>query len=117
DEQKLQGTWAIVKLEAKGKEMPQDQSDKDRLHWTFAGSKLHTKSSLGEHELTYQLDAKQSPKHIDTVLDEANKYLGIYELNGDELKICQTHIDTGNIRPTDFTAKERGALMIFKRVK
>ena len=117
DEQKIQGDWVIVKLEAKGKEFPAEANEKDRLHWIFSGNKLHLKTSEMDREFTFQLDPKRSPKHIDTVLDADNQYRGIYELNGDELKICQVHIDVGVERPTEFNAKDRGVLMIFRRAK
>ena len=62
------------------------------------------------------IDSSQKPKHID--LDVNNQTLkGIYELEGDTLKLCYNLISRE--RPTEFASKPDSGLVlvIHKRVK
>jgi uncharacterized protein (TIGR03067 family) len=86
DPERLLGAWRIV--EENGG--PPRGAD---IIWTFTAGKMH--SSSGNTDWTIRLDPDQSPKHIDIT-----DYPGIYEFDGDKLKIAYT---TGRQRPTDFT--------------
>ena len=56
----------------------------------------------------FRLDASKTPKTIDyDVIDgptKGKKHLGIYELNGDDLRLCVGRI--GRPRPTNFAAAD-----------
>jgi uncharacterized protein (TIGR03067 family) len=64
----------------------------------------------------FKLESAKSPKEIDVDLD-GSVGRGIYELDGDNLKII--HGDVGGARPATFDSKEgsNSILMILKRVK
>ena len=69
------------------------------------------------HTGTYRLDIAAKPKVIDIVLKSPSgedwKYHGIYEFDGDILKICL--VKDGE-RPTTFEKKELSWLYRLKRV-
>jgi uncharacterized protein (TIGR03067 family) len=100
---KFQGTWTFESSEAGGKQLPADELKK--LILVFEGDK-HTVKKGNEviQAGTQKLDPSQSPKAIDVTLTEGvNKgavLLGIYEINGDTLKVCFSA--GGKKRPTQF---------------
>src|SRR5262249_8107456 len=98
DEDKLSGTWQMVSG-SKGGEKPPDEYVKT-FRVTFKGEGKLTLHFKGEDmESTFKIDAKKNPKWID--FDEGeNSTPGIYEVDGDTLKICMGKRIEG--RPTDF---------------
>jgi uncharacterized protein (TIGR03067 family) len=69
------------------------------------------------HDGTYKLDLTAIPKAIDIVLlsplGEEWKYLGIYEFEGDTLKLC---LDKEK-RPTAFDIEGTSRLYVLQRVR
>jgi uncharacterized protein (TIGR03067 family) len=114
DKDKIQGTWSAVAGQHNGKAVPSDQVKGVQV--VFTGDKLILKSSGKEMELTFKLDPSKKPKEID--VDFGGKTgTGIYELDGDNLKIA--HGELGDPRPKEFVSKEGSgvSLMVFKRQK
>jgi len=119
DQDKLQGTWTFVSMESNGQAVPQGDPAPTI---TFAGNKFTVKA--GEVVLqagTQTLDPGKKPKEVDSTVTEGEgkgtTMLGIYELDGDNLKAC---FDTqGKKRPTEFkTAAGSGhMLVVLKRAK
>jgi uncharacterized protein (TIGR03067 family) len=116
---KFHGTWTFVFVETGGKELPADQF-KD-MTVVFEGDK-HTVKKGDEvvHVATQKLDPSKSPKAIDvTAADGPNKgmvMLGIYEFDGDILKVCFD--PEGKNRPTEFkTGAGQQTLVVHKRLK
>src|SRR6516162_5222640 len=96
DQDKIQGTWTMVSGMREGKPFPEEAKNRKI---TFAGNKMKLKMNDQEHEVTFKLDPAKKPKEIDVDFDgQAGK--GIYELDGDTLKIA--HGDLGEARPTEF---------------
>ena len=100
---KFQGAWTFESSETGGKELP--ASELAGLILTFEGDKHTVKKGNEVIQVgTQKLDPSKSPKAIDVTLTEGvNKgavMLGIYEINGDTLKVC---FDAeGKKRPTQF---------------
>jgi uncharacterized protein (TIGR03067 family) len=123
DKASLQGAWTPKSVEVEGKPAPEDVVKS--LHFTFDGDKLIVKGDRGHatEEIQYKIDATKSPKQIDIMppKDVANgkTVLGIYEINGDELKLCFRQAQSSLGRPTDFSTKPDSdlTLAIFTRVK
>ena len=120
EQEKLQGTWSMVKWSG-GK--PRPKKDKD-LELTFKGDKVTIKSGAEPEagEGTYSVDPTKKPKQLTVHLDRNGKkvtILGIYELNGDTLKICHFDGDTKSMegRPKELVANEETILAMFKRDK
>ena len=117
---KFHGTWTFESVEAGGKEQP--AADFKGMTVTFEGDRYTVKKGDEVIQVgTQKLDPSRSPKAIDvTVVEGLNKgaaMLGIYEIDGDNLKAC---FDTqGKKRPTEFkTAAGSGhMLVVLKRAK
>jgi uncharacterized protein (TIGR03067 family) len=115
----FQGTWTFESVEAGGKEVPADQFK--GMTVTFEGDKYSVKTGdMVVEAATLKLDPSKSPKTLDaTVAEGPNKgtvILGIYEINGDTLKVCFD--PEGKKRPTEFkSAPGSQTLVVHKRVK
>jgi uncharacterized protein (TIGR03067 family) len=117
---KFQGTWTLESSETGGKEIP--ARDLKGFILTFEGDK-HT-LKMGDEVVqvgTQKLDPSKSPKAIDVTMTEGpNKgavMLGIYEIDGDTLKVCFD--PQGKRRPTEFksVAGSQNFVNVHKRVK
>jgi uncharacterized protein (TIGR03067 family) len=92
DEDKIQGTWIPLYFERDGKKGP--EGDLKDTKMTIAAGKLKVTMGPKEMELGYKLDPTKKPKEIDITETEGGKdqvHKGIYELDGDNLKICFAH--------------------------
>ena len=140
DAKKIQGTWKIVSMSI-GKEKPGIDITKLRLRFTenqiIAVFEFDGKEKKEKDDSKFRLDSTK--KHFDVIdvairEDGKRKEIirpGIYELKGDELKICWaverhpkkdkdgTITDKGTpaTRPTEFKAGEDRVLLILKRDK
>ena len=117
---KFQGTWTFESSETGGKELP--ASELAGLILTFEGDKHTVKKGNEMVQVgTQKLDPSKSPKAIDVTLTEGvNKgavMLGIYEINGDTLKVCFDA--AGKKRPTEFKSAPGSETFVnvHKRVK
>jgi len=117
----LQGVWVAQSMEADGKPAPTEAAR--RLRFTFKGDKLLIKGNFNderEEECNYKVDPKQSPKHLDfTAPKQKIPILGIFEVNGDELKICMRHASSSEGQPSEFATKAGSqlVLIVFKKQK
>jgi uncharacterized protein (TIGR03067 family) len=118
DTKALQGTWEAV-------EQQPLQPVPDVTHLrkvVIAGGTLTWHYGRGEQptvtDSAYKLDPAAKPKAIDFVpasgTEKGKTYLGIYELDGDSLKIC--YRGPGEERPTVFATKDGAMLYVLKRV-
>jgi RNA polymerase sigma factor (sigma-70 family) len=113
DRDKLQGTWQAVSGEADGQALPEESVKDYKMVVTGDRMKLTKAGDGGEG--TLKLDPTQKPKTIDIEISENEKAIGIYELNGDELRLCMVE-DNGLARPTEFEGKDKAVFFVFKRV-
>jgi uncharacterized protein (TIGR03067 family) len=117
----LQGVWIAQSMENDGRAAP--ASIVKQMRFTFKGDKLFIKGNFEdgrEEECTYKIDPKESPKQLDfTPPKEKKAVLGIYEVKGDQLKVCLRHGSSSGGRPTAFATKARSklSLMVFKKQK
>jgi uncharacterized protein (TIGR03067 family) len=125
DEKALQGTWRAVSIEAEGVKNPVEGP----YTLTFQEGKvhqLHKTTNGADFHYTLKLDSGKSPKTIDMTITQAGSekdkgevgktILGVYALEGDELKLCTDP----TVRPTAFDTKGKGpdtVLMMLKREK
>lgn len=119
DEDAILGTWSFEKIDIGGdvKGPPQEELGKMRLEFKKDGKMTMSRGEAGkEKNGTYKLDPSAKVKTID-LIDERRTSPGIYELNGDTLKLC---IAEGNnaVRPTEMKPDgKRIAVVTLKRVK
>jgi len=89
DLDKLQGTWILVAVESKGKEVPKD---KIKVNTLVIKKDKFIVSSEGNppREAAFTIDPTKNPKWIDQIFkNKEGKEVtrpGLYELNGDTLK-------------------------------
>jgi uncharacterized protein (TIGR03067 family) len=102
DLERMQGDWACDAYTTEGMEQPADAAQalfrtiKDDTYAVFRFKKQIGKGTL-------KLDAGKKPKAIDALPEGSDKpLLGIYEFDGDKLKLC--FAGPGKDRPTAFTA-------------
>ena len=104
EKQSLQGKWTIVSVDRDGKEV---NMWKDGLR-LFEGDKYTLTTKGGESfKGTFALDPAKVPKAIDFMPGggqyKGKTLRGIYEIDGDMLKICFAEPDKE--RPTEFSSK------------
>ncbi len=116
---KLDGTWVVVKIEMNGQSLlEKNHSPEQKL--VIKGGKVT--SGAKEAELSKILDPSKKPKTITGPLDERLKFYGIYEVDGDEIRVCGDIVDTATEknpegrRPKGFDSK-KGILVVLKREK
>jgi uncharacterized protein (TIGR03067 family) len=107
DLEKMQGDWAADSLVRGGFPLPADDA---RAYFRTVKDDQYTVSRYSKvvGKGTFKIDATKKPKTIDSQpADPTGKIkpvLGIYELDGDKLTICNA--EPGKERPTEFTSKE-----------
>jgi uncharacterized protein (TIGR03067 family) len=114
---KLEGTWTLVKAEMNGKSV----LEKDAKTKLIIKNGKVTDGPKGATDLSKILDPSKKPKTVTLPYEEAVFY-GIYEVKGDELRVCGDGVDTAREknpearRPKEFDSK-KGVLLVFKREK
>lgn len=119
----VQGSWTTTSLIFNGKDVSGEGYAK--LRFIFKGNEAALEGSDQVKKeyarLAFQFDPSTMPRLLDITIKAGTqkdlKVEGIYELKGDELKICVRV--TGNERPADFTSAENSqvALLVLKREK
>jgi uncharacterized protein (TIGR03067 family) len=114
DKEKIQGTWALVSGEHDGQPIPEEAAKNIKL--VFAGDKFTLHNNDRKTEGTFTLGPDKKPKEIDVDLG-GGAAKGIYQLDGDALKIA--HGKVGDPRPKEFPKKAGDGLSVavFKRAK
>lgn len=121
DRKASQGEWAVEALEYNGK----DLKDKYNISFACKGDVLTVQGDGAVRKeyatLTFTLDPSTTPKCVDLTVaggvQQDAKLEGIYELKGDELRLCVKVF--GNDRPTEFKSPGGAsiALLTLKRKK
>lgn len=127
DRAKMQGTWKVISVSSGPagslKKVP-DEKIKDVIVVITNDKLLMRSPKESEDKAVYKidkLDPTKKPKWIDLSLIAADKdktTLGIYELDGDNLKLYIGDPSPNPKRPTDFDDSKAGIiLMVLKRDK
>jgi uncharacterized protein (TIGR03067 family) len=113
--EKLQGKWKATKIEGR------NPGKLDGVFVTIKGNKLTLEGQTQKPmEFTFRLNPSAKPKAIDLMF-ELGTLLGVYELDGDALKVCYSELQDSEKgkRPTELTAPadSRRYLWVLKREK
>lgn len=105
DQDLLQGTWRVTKFLAPDKDVGDIALQQLALSMRFDGNDLTIIKGDKEAKGRYTIDTKTNPKQINlTIFDQTlGTGLGIYQLDGDELRLCLAEDKIG--RPTSFDPK------------
>jgi len=115
DRDAIQGTWRMVSREAGGR-----SRDDESGRLVFKGDRFQImKDGEMKIEETFKIDAAAKPRRIDMYVEKANDdthtekktSLGIYELNGDDLRWCADEPGHEN-RPTEFSGQPEGHMLV-----
>jgi uncharacterized protein (TIGR03067 family) len=120
DEEAIMGTWKIQKYDAAGQKALPAAYQKMRIIFEKDG-KLKRISANGDTEDgTWKIDADAKPKTIDLTSSDEKFEKGVYELNGDTLKLATVWGAPGDglARPTQFKADGKRLIVYYlQRVK
>ena len=117
DEEAIQGTWQVETFDF-GPGVPKPPFDVTKIRLTFKadGKMTMTMSDLPPKDGEYKLDSSAKVKAID-MTESGQIAQGIYELNGDTLKMCITE-GANAVRPTEMKPVGMStAMVVLKRVK
>jgi uncharacterized protein (TIGR03067 family) len=118
----FKGTWNALSYERGGRVAPDETAR--MIKFSFADDKMTLLQGIGftgSKECKFKLDATKKPATIDLSPQEGrNKdkpFEGIFELKGDELRLC--FAAPGTPRPKEFVTKagEPVLLIVLKREK
>ena len=119
DAEKLQGEWTIVSFD---RGTIREPGDAEATKWkvVIKDDLMTINDGKRDEKVTIRLDSAKKLKEIDLTPQDKGadaKVLGIYELKGDDLKICFTK--AGGARPTKFAWDPDAGqtLIVFKRQK
>ena len=118
----LEGTWELTSVVDSGSTAPTDAIRGAKVVFSKDVMTLISPDGEDKSEYTIKLEPKKSPKAIDIIPTvgtfKGQASLGIYEIDGDTLRLCQPHRPSTS-RPTKFSAPEGSELhlMVLKRVK
>ncbi|MBX3413388.1 MAG: TIGR03067 domain-containing protein [Pirellulales bacterium] len=111
----LQGTWKIESVEVDGRQL--DVAAFKDITRVVEGHDITWKNKdqvIARTRITF--DPTRQPKTMDSTFtegDNADKtMLGIYEIDGDEFRICSAPFD--RLRPTEFASPPGSGVLIFK---
>jgi uncharacterized protein (TIGR03067 family) len=105
DQERLQGEWVLAGLEVSEKTVPAEKLVGTTL--VIKKDKYTTIVKKKEYPVSFTLDQKQDPKHIDMYLPDEfgtpQLAKGIYKIEGDKLIICRGQAPGGE-RPRNFVS-------------
>jgi uncharacterized protein (TIGR03067 family) len=123
DLEALKGTWMVVSAEKDGKKLTDEQLKGITLTYDGAGKTSVKKGDQLLFEGTIKIDPTKKPKTLDATQtsegeNKGKTFLGIYEIQGDTLKICSAE-PAKKDRPAEFSSKPGSGhfLRVYKREK
>ena len=121
DADKLIGTWLVVGGEEDGKPAPEDKIKGSRMTVDKKSIQLTDKDEKQLWVLVYKIDDSKTPHWVSMTVkagtDSGKSSEGIYEVDGDTLRICYGL--PGADRPKDFktTVGSKENCFVLKRVE
>jgi uncharacterized protein (TIGR03067 family) len=118
---KLEGTWVLVKMEIDGRSLLEEGPPWPKL--VIKDGKARFDAEKAEtFPLAKVVNLSGKPKAVTVPYEGKVTFYGVYEVDGDELRVCGDGVDTAQEkdpearRPRKIDSKE-GLLLVFKRQK
>ena len=115
--EKVVGDWSVLTFEHNGKKFTEDERSRPIV--TFKGNQMIVERNGGIFPGTVRIDPTKAPPQFDLTLndgpDKGKTFEGIYQLDGDQLKLCIREKGTG--RPTEFKGSDGLVFVTLKRGK
>jgi uncharacterized protein (TIGR03067 family) len=118
----LAGTWVPVSVEIDGRKLGDEELKGVAVTYGASGKISVRRGDKVIGEGTFKIDPGKKPKAIDYKQtsegeDKGKTALGIYEVEGDTLKLCT--VPEGKERPAEFSSKPGSGhyLRVYKREK
>ncbi|MEP3477794.1 MAG: protein kinase [Fuerstiella sp.] len=113
DVKNIVGTWQVTYAEDSGQVVPQEVMK--NIQFSFTKDSLSGIGMGQAEQQPYRLDATTIPKSIDMTMEASHISLGIYDLQGDTLRLC---IGRGKERPNQFdsSSESRNLILNLKRM-
>jgi uncharacterized protein (TIGR03067 family) len=112
DLDRIQGCWTVAALEVDGQTVPDAARSNARV--VVEGNRFSNTGMGAVYKGTIEIDPSARPRRLDMLFDagpeKGNKNLGIYELDGDEWKICLA--TRGAVRPSSFATTPGSGLAL-----
>jgi uncharacterized protein (TIGR03067 family) len=109
---KLQGSWQITAIQAEGAAVTEEAVT--NLYVTIKDNTYELMNAGAETSGTFELDPSKNPGemeiHSTVGADSGRTWPGIYEVNGDTLRVC--YAQRGKKRPTTFSGIDDPNLMM-----
>ncbi len=108
DRKSLAGTWGTLSFVNDGKKLGDEEAKGHTVTYDADGKYQALNDGKVVFSGTFKVDPAKKPKTIDVTEspkgdDKAKIFLGIYEIDGDTLKVC--FAPPGKERPTEFSSK------------
>jgi uncharacterized protein (TIGR03067 family) len=121
---RLEGTWVLVKMEIEGRSLLEKDKPWPKLVIKDGKARFDAKNAPEEEAvvLAKVLGPSRKPKTVTVPYEGKVTFYGIYEVDGDQLRVCGDGVDTGQEkdpearRPKKCDSKE-GLLLVFRRAK
>lgn len=119
DRKKMEGTWRVISYQKDGKKTPAEQLEKTRSIFNADGTAMVQREGKTIAQGNIKIDPSKKPKQSEAIYTEGElkgkTVLGIYDIDGDNMKICFSL--PGKDRPTEFSSKpDSGQVLItYKR--
>jgi uncharacterized protein (TIGR03067 family) len=118
DRDRMQGTWAVESAAKRGEALPKEKADRIKVIITADKIAIQDEDQGRSEEALFTLLPGKDPPAIDlTPSGTDRKAEGIYQLDGDTLKLCWSK--PGGARPADFTTsrEDNRILLVLRRAK
>ena len=109
------GEWRVVALNYFGKQLPPAILEQRDFRITIKNGTIRSSAGIGAllpQDATVRINPEAKPRQIEWE-NGGRKFIGIYELQGDNLKIAVNQAT----RPADFGETGNNAVYTLKRVK
>lgn len=102
-EETLQGEWLLISIEVKGQKLPAPIGKGGSILFDKGGKLVLRDPGKPDRIGKYKIDAGNVPKQIDlTGFKDSKAMVGIYELDGEKLKMALSTDGPQGKRPSEF---------------